>query len=777
MSYLSSPGVLVREFDITNNIPAVSTSPGGFAGVFQWGPVDQLVLTDSEETLVNRFWKPANFNGETWFTCASFLAYTNKLWISRAADTTGNTQTKTFSGNSTNLAAQASNSFFKTTNNAGLAVGQVLIYANAAGIPVGAKVASVNSTGVILNASATANVQSSELVFRDDVTYSAAALQSDLNYDVSDVTDWDSLVVKNEDDYTSRTASFDAAALYVARYPGEPGNSLRVCVCDTASQFKSNTAIAANAQINATASVLTGAVGSNTLTVTVAPVDTANATDVTAANVAAGALHASLSVGDLVEVGNTRIGFQYLQITSIANVAIASNVFTFTVTADDKVKLASNTSNENLNRYWEHYNTVDIAPGQSDYVLAYGNTAANDEMHIVVIDEGGKFSGSPGTVLEVYSNLSRASDAKSNEGASVYYKTVINNQSKYLWWANDRTTAVSNTAQYVTSSTATKPLSMEMVGGSSGLGESDVPLGTLALAWDKFKSSEDIDVSLLMQGKARGEAISNKTQLANYIIDNVAEQRSPAKDCVVFISPDYDDVINNKGEEIYDVVNFRNDLRVTSYGFLDSGYKYMYDKYNDVNRWIPLNGDMAGLAARTDYTNDPWWSFAGLTRGQIRNVTRLSWNPRSAQRDVLYKSSVNPVISTPGEGTYLNGDKTLLDKPSAFDRINVRRLFIVLEKAIARASKFTLFEFNDDFTRAQFRNMVIPYLRDVKGRRGIYDFNVKCDAQNNTPEVIDRNEFIGTIFIKPAKSINYITLNFVAVRTGVSFETVAGFGG
>lgn len=776
MSYLSSPGVLVREFDLTTNIPSVSSSSGAIAGVFHWGPVDQRVLVDSEDVLVDRFWKPSNFNAETWFCGQSFLAYTNSLFVSRAADTTGNTQAKTFTGNSTNLAAQTGNSVIQTTNNAGLSTGMVLFYSNAVGLPIGAKIATTNATHVTLNSSATANVTAASLVFRDNIVFTAAALQSDLNYNESNISDWDSLIVKNEEDYNSRLASFDPAALWVARYPGEPGNSLKVAVCDSAAQFKSNTALVSNATaINANTTLLSGIVGSNTLTITVAPVDTANATNVTAANVQAGAVQASLTVGDLIEVGNTKIGFQFLQVTSVANVTATGNVYSFTVRCDDPVKLSSNVSLNYLSRYWEHYNTVDIAPGQSDYVLQYGNTAGNDELHVVITDNGGKFSGSPGTVLEVYRNLSRASDAKTSDGATLYYKNVVNEQSKYIWWANDRTTAVSNTANFITSSTATKPLSMTMVGGSSGLGEADVPLSTLALAWDLFKSSEDIDVSLLIAGKARGEAISNKTQLANYIIDNVADQRNP-KDCVLFVSPDYDDVVNNKGEEIYDVVAFRNSLRVTSYGFLDSGYKYVYDKYNDVNRWVPLNGDMAGLAARTDYTNDPWWSFAGLNRGQIRNVSRLSWNPRQAERDVLYKSSINPVISSPGQGIYLFGDKTLLDKPSAFDRINVRRLFIVLEKAIARASKFSLFEFNDDFTRAQFRNMVIPYLRDVKGRRGIFDFNVVCDTTNNTPEVIDRNEFIGTIFIKPARSINFITLNFVAVRTGVSFETVARFG-
>ena len=222
------------------------------------------------------------------------------------------------------------------------------------------------------------------------------------------------------------------------------------------------------------------------------------------------------------------------------------------------------------------------------------------------------------------------------------------------------------------------------------------------------------------------------------------------------------------------MVSFRNNLRSTSYAVMDSGYKYMYDRYNDLYRWIPLNGDVAGLCVRTDNTNDPWWSPAGLNRGQIKNLVKLAYNPRKADRDTLYKAGINPVVTFPGQGTILFGDKTLLNKPSAFDRINVRRLFIVLEKAIATASKFTLFEFNDAFTRAQFKSLVVPYLREVQGRRGITDFLVVCDDTNNTPDIIDRNEFVGDIYIKPARSINFIQLNFVAVRTGVAFSEVVG---
>ena len=243
---------------------------------------------------------------------------------------------------------------------------------------------------------------------------------------------------------------------------------------------------------------------------------------------------------------------------------------------------------------------------------------------------------------------------------------------------------------------------------------------------------------------------------------------------MAFISPALETVVNNLYQEVDAVIAFRNAITNSSYAVIDSGYKYMYDRYNDVYRWVPLNGDIAGLCARTDNTNDPWWSPAGYNRGILKNVAKLAYNPSEAERDSLYKSDVNPVINIAGSGTLLYGDKTALGKPSAFDRINVRRLFIVLEKAISLAAKYTLFEFNDSFTRTQFRNLIEPYLRDVQGRRGIYDFKVVCDETNNTPEVIDSNRFIGDIYIKPARSINFIQLNFIAVRTGVSFNEIIG---
>jgi phage tail sheath protein FI len=260
-------------------------------------------------------------------------------------------------------------------------------------------------------------------------------------------------------------------------------------------------------------------------------------------------------------------------------------------------------------------------------------------------------------------------------------------------------------------------------------------------------------------------------QLANYIIDNIVTLRG---DCIALISPDKTNILNAFGNEAFNLVNWRNSLHSTSYAVLDSGYKYQFDRYNNVYRWIPLNGDIAGLCARTDSTNDAWWSPAGFNRGQIKNLVRLAYNPKQTDRDTLYKNGINPVVTFPGQGTILYGDKTLQAKPSAFDRINVRRLFIVLEKAISIAAKYSLFEFNDTFTRSQFMNLVTPYLRTIQGRRGITDYLVVCDDTNNTAAIIDSNQFVGDILIKPARSINFIQLNFVAVGTGVQFSEVVG---
>ena len=591
---------------------------------------------------------------------------------------------------------------------------------------------------------------------------SASALNSSAN--------GSGVLIKNEDDYELNFSSGNTTyGEWVARYPGAIGNSLKVSVCHSANAFQQTVFGAFTG--NASAVIATFTDDSQT-----AVIETANAAQ-------AAIMNSVFTVGDIVRIGNGTLGIAELRLNTAA-VSGANVVLTFDDPFDlganlvaNSTTIANTTLDQTFTRNWEFWSRVDRAPGTSDFVASLGG--GYDEMHIVVVDEDGLFTGSNNSVIEVFSNVSKASDAQTENGSTNYYKNVINQRSQYVYWMGHATTGTNygNSAFGGTAFTApAKPTTRTLASGNDGTTNTNalteaniVGLDDVELGYDLFANPEEIDVSLILQGKARGG--SNATALGNYIIDNICETR---KDCVALISPDYDDVVNNVGDELDDILAFRSSLRSSSYAIVDSGYKYMYDKYSDVYRYIPLNGDIGGTIVRTDILRDAWWSPAGLNRGHIKNIVKLAYNPAKADRDQLYKADVNPVCVIPGQGVVLFGDKTALGKPSAFDRINVRRLFIVLEKAIATAAKFTLFEFNDSFTRAQFKNLVEPFLRDVQGRRGIYDFRVVCDETNNTPEVIDRNEFVGDIYIKPARSINFIQLNFVAVRTGVEFDEIVG---
>jgi phage tail sheath protein FI len=585
------------------------------------------------------------------------------------------------------------------------------------------------------------------------------------------------VIVKNSDDFL--TITFNANTPFIAKYAGQLGNSLKIAMCTSANVFQQNLSAAAVANASfATYGANTAAEFKLTIGSAVANVIVTSDASPNFAFDSANTLYNAIYQEDYITVGNTTIGTQYMQVSSvsapISAPTIGPNTYQFNITFDTVLKLKSsvdttaNGSNSIITRNWEYFNSVNGAPGISNYVSQRtSNTAIEDQVHIVVVDEVGSFTGTPGQILEVWPNLSRATDAKGEQGGSIYYRDVLNNSSQYVWSATDYLGSSTTTNAFPTPSVIT-PIFFNFTNGYDAAAESSVSVSALATAYDVYASAETIDISLVLAGKATG---GSGEVLPNYLIDNIAESR---RDCVVFISPPLTSCVNVPGFEQSNIVSYRNLLRSSSYSVIDSGYKYQYDKYNDVYRWIPLNGDIAGLCVRTDNTRDPWFSPAGFNRGQIKNVVKLAYNPNQANRDQLYKNGVNPVVTFPGQGTVLYGDKTMLAAPSAFDRINVRRLFIVLEKAIATAAKFALFEFNDDFTRAAFRNLVEPYLRDVQGRRGIYDFRVVCDATNNTPQVIDANQFRGDIYIKPARSINFIQLNFVAVRTGVEFDEIVG---
>ena len=544
------------------------------------------------------------------------------------------------------------------------------------------------------------------------------------------------VLIKNTDDWTNNYATGGQAgnATFVARSAGTHGNSLQVSTCPNATAFETEGATTVN--------------------------DSSTAVGDTTVVVAAGS---NLNVGDIIAFSTTAATNDYDDGEQYRVTNISTNTITIVQhprgTGGLKRVL---TDGSNIRRRWRYYDAVDGAPGTSPYVST--RNGANDEIHIVVVDEDGDVTGVPGQILETYSKVSKASDAKTPQGDDNYYPNVIYTKSEYIYWTKHHSSGSNwgNASSGTTYTAVNTPTLESLSAGSDG---SAVTTGQLKDAYDKFADSETVDVGLIIAGKC------DSTHIENLI--TIAEAR---KDCVVFASPERSDVVNvtNTNTQKSNVVSFYSGISSTSYAFFDSGYKYMYDRYNDVYRYVPLNGDMAGLAARTDLIADSWFSPAGFNRGVVRGAVKLAFNPTKTQRDELYPKRINPVSTFPGQGTVLFGDKTALSSPSAFDRINVRRLFITLEKAIATASKFQLFEFNDEFTRANFRNIVEPFLREVQGRRGITDFLVVCDETNNTGQVIDRNEFIAEIFIKPARSINFITLSFVATRTGVSFDEVAG---
>ena len=421
---------------------------------------------------------------------------------------------------------------------------------------------------------------------------------------------------------------------------------------------------------------------------------------------------------------------------------------------------------------WAYKSSFDTAPGTSDYAASKGCT--NDEVHIAIIDEDGLITGTKGSVLETFAYASQASDAKSSDGTSAYYANVINTSRWVRWGSHYAVLAHAGVNSVNHAADGTLAAAGDYLDGvtavaitdslSGGSDDNAPTTGEITTGIALLGDAETVDVNLLF-GITEGSDIG--------VPQALLATATARKDCVAFVSPDITDTVGSTTPAA-DVVEFADQLTSTSYGVIDSTALKVYDKYNDVYRWIPACGHIAGLCANTDNVADAWFSPAGFTRGQLLGVTKLAFNPSQADRDTLYKARVNPIAAFPGQGIVLYGDKTAQAKPSAFDRINVRRLFIVLEKAISTAAKYQLFEFNDEFTRAMFRNMVEPFLRDIKGRRGITDFAVVCDATNNTGQIIDSNQFVADIYIKPARSINFITLNFIATRTGVEFSEIVG---
>jgi hypothetical protein len=724
MPFQLSPGVAVVEKDFTSIVPAVSSSIGAFAGAFRWGPVMEPTTVSSENELVRRFGAPNDATAQSFFTAANFLSYTNNLLLVRA-DANHLNAVATVTGGISEIEITSGGSGYTSTG----AAPSVTVSTPDIEGGTQAVVTSVLSGGGVTSIAIT-NGGSGYTSQGTSVIITTAAGDSGSGAAAT--------VTTNENGTITQINIISAGS----GYKTAPIISL---VGDGAEATLGAVSLSTSSVIGLTI-VQAGSGYSTTPTITIAP-----------------------PPSGLAATAEAEIGFAGLKITNgedytslYANGAGVVGEFAAkypgTLGNSLKVSMADASSFST----WEYRNEFDSAPGTSPYAASVGGQ--NDELHIIVVDEDGAITGTKNSILEKFAYVSKASDAKKSDGTNNYYRNVLNARSEWVWWmdhpvAGTNWGTVAQNKNFVSVAAITRSL-------SGGTDDFDLADSEKISAYDLFANAELYDISLVLAGKA-------STTVAQYIIGNVCETRL---DCIALISPENvstgEPIIGAGSSEISSIVAYRNALPSTSYAVLDSGYKYQYDRYNDVYRYVPLNGDIAGLCARTDFTNDPWFSPGGLNRGQIKNVVRLAVNPNKTQRDELYKNGVNPVVTFPGEGTVLFGDKTLLSKPSAFDRINVRRLFIVMEKAIATAAKFQLFEFNDGFTRAQFRNLVEPFLRDVQGRRGITDFVVKCDESNNTGEVIDRNEFVADIFVKPNRSINFITLTFVAARSAINFTEI-----
>ena len=658
MTFQVSPGVQISEIDLTNVVPAVSSTTGAFAGSFNWGPVDEVVTVSDAKGLVDNFSSPANSvaGAEDFYTAESFLKYGSSLRIVR-----------------------------------------------------------INTNGL---------------------------------YSANGAGDSTSLL-KNEDDYVNTYKSggqAGTAGQWIARNPGGLGNSLKVSSCASSDAYYND---------NVTTLAQNEGTGQTVLTVT------------------SGAV---FIVGDIIRFTghNTEYKITAINTNDLTVEAVGQPAGTgLTIDVASGVQIS---------RYWEHYALFSKAPGTSSGASLAG--AGADELHIVVIDEDGEISGKAGTILESYGFVSLASDAKDAQGGSMYYKDVVSNGSSWVYWSghNTATDLTANGTRTLAQSVGdaftgpSTPFSSSLSGGADGRIST---AGEKHGAWSThFGDAETIDFSMLLVGSTRTDngsgvqqdLLADWTTLTNQAI-LLCETR---KDCMAICSPRYADVVGvtSEAQQSTNVITTANTATSSSYAVIDSTWVYQYDRFHDTYRWVPANGHTAGIMARSDLLRDAWVSPAGFSRGQYLGITKLAFNPKQGSRDDLYRARVNPVVTFPGQGTLLYGDKTALTTPSAFDRINVRRLFIVLEKAIATAAKAQLFEFNDAFTRAQFRSAVEPFLRDVKNRRGLVDYSVICDETNNTDTVIDRNEFVCSIFVKPAKSINFITLNFIAARSGVEFEEI-----
>ena len=753
---LASPGVLVKEVDFTATVQVGDQSIGVVAIDAERGPTDQVTYVASERELVEIFGKPNNNNYESWFAAATLIQYGAVVAVIRPTGATD-----------------------LGLNNANI------------------KLDGTSSTSLVIK-----NKDDFDSTVSKDYTWAARTAGS-FNNDVKVV------VVDHGADQrvTVTPAAGQASAFDGATNAGNTAGRTAGTYSITAtggsgSGATFNVVVAANGSASIT--LTAGGSGYTDDDVLTLPQlgAYAGATDITVAVDGVGApLPAAGTYIQWTTGGNTykgnvykTIGANQLEVTLwdttkrlTGNEVLktAGDVTIATVTA-----LNSNDVYGGLeyttNRKWS---AIAPQPGTSAGASAKGGKY--DEFHIVVLDVNGTVSGTPGSVLESMTFVSKASDAKSAEGSSIYYKTVVTEQSEYIYPGDSLFITTGEQMGLAGQTGTARELGAAVQSATFELfnfvatGTTDGSVGTLTLAsGDDYSYADATATASVRAGLVAGYDLVEDPELfgdidflvpghiSTSIVSRLIAIAEKRRDCVVVASPERSDVVNSNTstKKTDDIIAFFRTLPSTSYAMFDSGYKYIYDKYNDVYRYVPCAADTAGLCIATTNNSETWFSPAGYNRGQVRNATKLAYSPKQAERDRLYTDRINPIVAFPGQGIVLFGDKTGLASPSAFDRINVRRLFIELEKNIANFSKYQLFEINDELTRSGFRAAIEPYLRGVQGRRGIYDFLVVCDTSNNTADVIDRNELVAEIFIKPARTINYITITFVATRTGVSFN-------
>ena len=737
MSFLVSPGVSVREVDLTNVVPAVATSVGAIAGAFQKGPVSSVTTITSEEQLVQVFGKPNSSNFETFFTATNFLQYADNLKVVRAGSGIVN------AGATSGILIRDDDHYQASFQDGSGTHGEWT--ARTAGTHG-------NSLGVDICPSARAFAQPLGSL---NLTVGEKAIGSlEITVDNQDATDATIAI--------GDIISFQTASAVVATVAG----AITVATKNLVVDGNSGTIVVGDR-------VLGAGISDGDVVVKVASITDQQNLVLDKAIIVANDIPLVFSKDTQVESGG-----QEYEVTSVSGEVLTIRLL------DDPAGGGLQTiipDNSLITRRWRFSDLFDSAPGTSAWSTANGR-GEKDEIHVAVYDTTGDVTGfdvdvagqRTAAVIEIFPSMSKNPNAKTSEGSNNYYPDVIFAQSQFIYWTDHLAAGTNWGTDIATGTDYTLVSGVDVSALTGGTDDYSVTAGEVELAYDLFANTETLDINLVLGG-ASSTVADTEAAMDTHVtmITSLVESR---RDCVGFVSP-YRGATVGVADSIAatkNVVDGFNNCPSSSYMVFDSGYKYMYDKYNDVYRFVPLNGDTAGLCAFTDQIADSFFSPAGFNRGNIRGAVKLSFNPTKAERDQLYKARINPVVNFPGQGVVLFGDKTALSKPSAFDRINVRRLFLLLEKAISTAAKFQLFEFNDEFTRAQFRNLVEPFLRDIQGRRGITDFSVVADGTNNTIDVIDRNEFVADIFIKPNRSINFISLNFVAVRTGVSFSEVGG---